>query len=109
MNGKAEGQGLEGGERGKGLRRWERRIKSWEVGGERVGGMEWMKREVEYELEGGEREEEEKGRERYIGRHKGRTEKKQVHEIFTIQLLPLCPDTCMTIVVCVFAVVLPAV
>ena len=34
------------------------------MGGERVGGMEWMKREVEYELEGGEREEEEKGRER---------------------------------------------
>ena len=34
-------------------------------GGERVGGMEWMKERWSNELEGGEREEEEKGRERW--------------------------------------------
>ena len=34
-------------------------------GGERVGGMEWMTERWSNELEGGEREEEEKGRERW--------------------------------------------
>ena len=64
MNGKGEGRDLEGGGRGGGVEKVGGKDK--ELGG---GGREgWRngidEREVEYELEGGEREEEEKGGER---------------------------------------------